>query len=399
MDLVFFNSRDWEYFPRKPHIKALSMYASSILCVDTPITLLSPIIHLNKFIKFLKTGPNIKKIGDNLYLFTPLSFFPYAVSHVFPILKPLDKILMTYSTNWALKKLNMKCTISFIFNPHQDFLLKCLNAKLSCYEAVDQYSAYPEISIKDKKRKIDRELKILKEADLVFVTSNNLYKDKVKYNKNTYFIPNTTDIHHFGKARSNKTLIPKDIAHICHPIIGFIGNINALLNLDLVCHIAESRPHWSIIIIGNITGTRMFKQTIAFKNLEKYRNIHYIGWRDYNDLPAYLKSFDVCILPYKTSEYMKYVYPNKIHQYFSSGKPVVSTCLPELTPFKEFIRFAKNNEEFVDAIEKSLDEDDYNLVLKRVKIADSNSSENRAKRKIEIIENLLNTYGTTSRFK
>jgi glycosyltransferase involved in cell wall biosynthesis len=388
LDIVCFISRDWQEYQRKPHLKALSKYGP-VLCVEPPITLLSPFFHLKKIKKYLKGERGIRKLGNNLYLYTPFSFFPYAISHLIPILKLVDKKLITYCTKRALNNLHMKCEVSFIFKPHQDFLLKSLNARLSCYEAVDQYSTYPNISKMEKMRRIEREMKILREADLVFVTSNNLMIEKIKFNRNTYFIPNTTDIHHFGKALLDETLIPKDLSIIAHPRIGFIGNINELLDLQLIYYIAESRTKWSIIMIGNITGTGRFKYSAEFKKLKGLNNIHYLGWRNHEDLPAYLRGFDVCILPYKTIEYMKYVYPNKIHQYLAAGKPVVTTNLPELFPFKDTIEIADNYNRFVIAIEEALKEDDKKLALQRIEIARSNSSENRAKQKIEIINSML----------
>lgn len=388
LNLVCFISRDWREYQRKPHIKALSEYAN-ILCVEPPITFLTPIFHTNKLIRFLKGENGIRKIGASLYLFTPFSLVPYAVSHIFPIFKLVNKIIIAFCVSKVLKKLKIDRIILFIFKPHQDFLLRCLNPMLACYEVVDQYSAYPGISQKERKRLINRENKILKKANLVFVTAENLKKDKSRFNKNTIFIPNTTDVEHFSKALDAEITIPEEIKSIEIPRIGFIGNINELMDLKLLNCLAKRRSEWSIIMIGKINGKKRFIKSKKFQSIINQPNIHYLGWRNYEELPRYLKAFDVCLLPYKNIEYMQYVHPNKIYQYLAAGKPVVSSNFHEISSFKQVVKIGLNCKDFITAIEESIGENSEDLVFQRLEVAKNNSADKRARQKIDIIRTAI----------
>ena len=50
-------------------------------------------------------------------------------------------------------------------------------------------------------------------------------------------------------------------------------------------------------------------------------------------MPAYVKAFDVGLVPYKIAEYTANVYPTKLNEYLVMGTPVVATDLAEIRRF------------------------------------------------------------------
>ena len=59
-------------------------------------------------------------------------------------------------------------------------------------------------------------------------------------------------------------------------------------------------------------------------------NVHLLGQKPHDELPAYCKGFDVGMIPYRIDERMTFVNPLKLREYLSAGLPVVSTPVPEV---------------------------------------------------------------------
>ena len=204
------------------------------------------------------------------------------------------------------------------------------------------------------------------------VTSKPLYEKKRKFNPNTILIPHGVDFDHFSRAASPDTVVPTDIGRISKPIIGFYGLIQDLIDFDLITYIAEKRPDWSIVMIG--------PTIFDVGDLPSLRNIHFLGPRKREDLPNYVKAFDVCIIPYKLVERKIYASPLKLRQYMASSKPVVSTALPEVMNYTHLVKIANSREEYLSHIAFLLAEDTAEDAKQRMNAARAESWEHIMKR-------------------
>ena len=59
--------------------------------------------------------------------------------------------------------------------------------------------------------------------------------------------------------------------------------------------------------------------------LPRRPNIHYLGSKTYEQLPAYLSGWDVALMPFAMNESTQFISPTKTPEYLAGGKPVVST--------------------------------------------------------------------------
>jgi teichuronic acid biosynthesis glycosyltransferase TuaH len=110
-------------------------------------------------------------------------------------------------------------------------------------------------------------------------------------------------------------------------------------------------------------------------------------------LPDYLSQMDVCLMPFKKIEFVKYMAPLKLLEYLAAGKPVVAVYRGVEYEFSEFIKVADSKEAFVKAIAHALEEDRQNgesLAEARKRIARQNSWGTRVNQMIDIIESHLN---------
>lgn len=201
------------------------------------------------------------------------------------------------------------------------------------------------------------EIRLLQKSDIVFVTADHLYRDKVRYNKNTFLIEHGVDHDHFSQAQNGTLDIPSDLRKIPTPILGFFGLIHEWIDFDLIEYVAQLKPEWSIVLIG--------KSSIDISRFEKYANVYFLGQKPYTTLPAYCGGFNVGLIPFVINELTLNVNPIKLREYLSAGLPVVSTALPEVEKYADIVNIAYSNVEFVELVEKALADDTPELIETR----------------------------------
>ncbi len=184
-----------------------------------------------------------------------------------------------------------------------------------------------------------------------------------------------------------KPPILNDMTSIPHPIIGFVGSLNETIDFNLLTFLARQRPEWSIVLVGPFSpleSERSFMHSRELREAISCKNIYFLGGRYFNQIPNYLKAFDICIIPYKNSEFNRNRSPMKLYEYMASGKPIVSSPSYQSQHFKEAIEVAKSPKSFLEAITRILS-GDHNNTQNILKIAKENSWERRAERVLEVI--------------
>jgi len=197
---------------------------------------------------------------------------------------------------------------------------------------------------------IENERKLLKKADVVFTGGQSLYEAKRDKHAKVFAFPSSIDVAHFNQAREIAEE-PADEKQLPHPRLGFCGVIDERMNIELLRQMAEARPDWHFVMIGPVVK-------IAAEDLPRQANIHYLGGKDYKDLPAYLAGWDVALMPFAMNESTKYISPTKTPEYLAAGLPVVSTPIRDVVrPYGEqgLVEIASTAEEFVAACEKALE--------------------------------------------
>lgn len=267
--------------------------------------------------------------------------------------------------------------ILWLYSPNGLPYVKLLSPTVSCYDCVDEYSAFPGAW---KGVTMRMESKLIQKVDVVFTTAETLYESKKEKNPNTWYVPNVGDFDHFHKAASvEPAQAMKDLPK---PIIGFVGALNYKLDKELLNELFNLHPEWSFVFIGPDRG-------LGIERFAHVTNTHFLGLKAISELPAYMAGFDVCIIPYIVDNYTSGVMPIKFFEYLSTGKPVVSTPIPEIARFKELVDVASSPEEFASAIERRLQNDPEEQRQWRIDLARSNSWDTRIR---ELLEKLEATY-------
>ena len=217
-----------------------------------------------------------------------------------------------------------------------------LAPEVTIFDCMDELSGFlgapPELRALEKR--------LLHKANVVFTGGASLYESKCCQHTNVHCCPSSIDHEHFAKAR-NGLPDAKDQAPIPHPRVGFYGVIDERFDTNLLAELASLRSELHFVIIGPVVK-------IGESALPHAPNIHYLGKRDYHDLPSYLTGWDVAILPFAHNSATKFISPTKTPEYLAAGCPVVSTSIRDVVrPYGDLglISIADSAEDFAKAID------------------------------------------------
>ena len=198
---------------------------------------------------------------------------------------------------------------------------------------------------------IDMEAELLKKADVVYTGGHSIYEAKKASHANIHPFPSSIDHKHFSQGRMNLS-DPADQASIPHPRLGFYGVIDERFNVELLAEMARRKPDYQFVIIGPVVK-------IDPETLPKNANIHYLGKKDYQELPLYLAGWDCAIMPFALNDSTKFISPTKTPEFLAAGKPVVSTSIRDVVnPYgkEKLVYIADDAEAFLECAERAMEE-------------------------------------------
>jgi glycosyltransferase involved in cell wall biosynthesis len=232
---------------------------------------------------------------------------------------------------------------------------------------------------------VDRERYLIAQADVVFTGGYKLWQSKSKYHTNVHFFGCGVDVAHFATARSADVAVPRQLAALVRPVIGFYGVIDGRIDYDLVRTLARELPDAELVMVGPVVK-------VDPAELPHAANIHWLGQRQYSELPAHVKGFDVCLMPFALNEATEYINPTKTLEYMAAGKPIVSTAVSDVVHnFTPVVAIAHSPAEFVAAVREAIDSPSAEMIARGLEQARANSWESIVARMERIIRDAMRT--------
>ena len=327
-----------------------------VLYVNPPLDRITKIRHKNKEriqkrIKVLNGQiSDIERIDNNLWNLYPKSLtesINWIGSHqLYKFFNKRNAKSFASSIKSATQRLGFKNTL--LFNDSSMFLglhlKEFLQPELYVYYVRDNLVKVPYW----KKHGERLEPLVIKEADVV-VNNSEYYVDySSKYNSNSHMVGQGCDVSMFNDIKDTIT-VAKEFKGIKGPVIGYVGSLTKLrLDIKLLEYIAKKRQDWSIVLVG--------PEDDAFKKstLHDLKNVHFLGNKPVDQLPSYIKGFDIAINPQVINEITIGNYPRKIDEYLAMGKPVVATKTKAMQMFKEYVYLGETKEDYIRLINKAL---------------------------------------------
>jgi glycosyltransferase involved in cell wall biosynthesis len=343
-DMLCF-SHDWKADPlSKTHLMRELAQHNRVLWVNSigyraPSASRQDLFRAGK--KLLAAVAPLHQAEKNIYVLNPLIIPAHGREWV----RTFNHRFLRAQVRRAMRKLHFKHPINWIFNPAAALIAGSLDEQLLIYYCVDEYTAFSGVSA-DSLAVMERQL--LCRADLVIVSSQHLYETKRPYNPNTVLVRHGVDWKHFRSALDPNTQIPADLRRLPGPIIGYFGLIaEDWIDIQLIAHVAQRFPQASIAMLGHV------KMDVS--PLKRFPNVHFLGHRPYQTLPAYCRGFDAAIIPFPMNRATLNANPLKAREYLAAGLAVISTAIPEVEVLGG-CRIGHSYQEFSQQLEAALAE-------------------------------------------
>ncbi|MEW5984330.1 MAG: ElyC/SanA/YdcF family protein [Acidobacteriota bacterium] len=315
----------------------------------------------------------------NLFVFSPLVLpLPYS-----RIACRLNRTIMVRACRRWMRATGFGRPIvwSFLPTPLARALIDSLDPEVTVYYCIDDLAS----SSRQARRITRSEVALFREADLVFVTSEKLRQRAAGHRPDVHLFPFGVDLTAFERVRDGAAPVPQELEGLPRPVIGYVGGLHQWVDQELLVATAAAFPHGSVVLVGP-------PQTDVSR-LAACRNVHLLGARSHDELPHYVKAFDVGLVPYVLTEYTANVYPTKLNEYLVMGKPVVSTRLAEVERFNRetgtVVAIAPDTGSFLEAVRLALEPVAPEMKARRTEVARANAWDARVAAMSDLIESAL----------
>jgi len=310
--------------------------------------------------------------GVNIY--TPLKIFPK--EEKFKLLGAVNAIFLIPQLHllrfWVQRKTDTQ-TIIGIKYPPQKYLQKISKYINSDVVVSDLVDFHPDDNSWSKSQSYTESL----QSSLLGIAVAQKLADRFDGDTPVYHIPNGVEASKYKHYIKNNSTNNKTA--------GWVGNVNNTLNFDWIEEAAKLNPEIEFVFIGPVN--RSVEPTI--QRLEQdLDNLNFSGPRHPSEVPEIISTFDVGLIPDEVTELAMHRDTMKIYEYFACAIPVVSSNVPPAQNFKQYIKIAKNKEEFselINELEFNSNRTDNSLV----ELAEKNSWDKRIDQLMTLIEERL----------
>jgi len=324
-----------------------------------------------------QAGISIVKVNDKLYVVSLTSLFPESDS----LFSRISRQLLVQKIRYALDKLQLNDFILWISNPRIIDIASKIPSKIKIFDSIDNLLVHTETKKFYKKIKKAYDW-VEHNVNLICIASEG-QREMFSTSSKLFLLSNGVDKIFLNAVKHG---VPEDIKYIAKPIAGYAGALQDRLDVVLMEGVINLLPDYNFVFLGPVDDF------LYIKPLTKYSNVHILGNKRFKDIPSYIDSFDVCIIPHKVNEFTKSMDPLKVYEYLACGKPIVSTPVSGTEKFRDYIFIANNVSEFAESIKKAATGDNYQAYNKRKDIALEHAWNKKVTRVVTQIETIAKEY-------
>jgi glycosyltransferase involved in cell wall biosynthesis len=352
-DILCFGSEQWEYPGFQQTVMRHLSEHNRILYVNALGLRKAAFKGKNANVYFARVKrlfDGTRRVSDTITVLNPF-FFPVLYNEY---VDRINAVLLHRQFRKLLRDLKFRDYLLWAGTPTMAPFLGLFQPRLLIYNPVDRYAAF---SFVDRAGVEKLERTIAQAANLIITTADAIKVDMAHYNKNCEVVSHGVSFEHFNKATEDLQ-VPEDVKAVKRPVIGFFGALSEWVDLELIGKVALQHPEATVLLVGRASA-----DVSLFHNTP---NVSLLGFREFDTLPAYLRIFDVCIIPFHLTELVDGVDPIKLREYLCAGKPVVTTDFREARKFDDLIYIARGHDEFVHNVGHALMERDPGIVERRI---------------------------------
>jgi glycosyltransferase involved in cell wall biosynthesis len=377
----------------------------SVFALRNKVLYVEPRIAVRSLLKKLRSGAvkprhffgeRVTEARENIFVYRDPIHLPRTTWRgIGPAVDRLrDKLLLK-----AMGRLSLKNPVLWLVRPDSWDVPGKLREKVVMYQMVDDYLSYAGLTERARARIQEEERILASRADILLVTSEYLLEVKRHLGDHLILVRNGVDRKTLEEGLRPEGDCPEELRGARRPIYGYIGGITEKLDMDLLEKVAvdaREKQGGTLVFVGTLSAS----EPRAVSHIEKLRSLPHVlflGQRDVSLIPAYLRAFDVCLVPYRIGSQSKAIDPLKLYEYLAFGKPIVSVDIPSVRRYAHVLKIGRTHEEFVRLLGEAALEKDQNLAEERRAIARENTWEARAEQISAAVEEAQRKKGLASR--
>ena len=254
-----------------------------------------PILYVNsmglKFPSFKEGGHFFRRIrrklgsvrkwlvqdSPNFLVFSPFSVPLYSR----PRLRKLNAWSVRMQFRHALHRSGIRRPLAWVVSPPAFDLVKKLKLSGLVYQRTDDFK---EFDGGNRSAIAEMDEGLIRMADLVIHVNRTLHEESIALGARSLLVSHGVDFDLFSpEGRGGE---PQDMIEVPHPRIGFYGGIdNHTFDLPFYLKVVDLLPDFHFVLVGACSLDKA--------PLQLRKNVHLLGQKPYEEIPAYGRSFDV----------------------------------------------------------------------------------------------------------
>lgn len=175
--------------------------------------------------------------------------------------------------------------------------------------------------------------------------------------RHVYLVPNGIS-ENFLQRYDGKEIRKKLNIELTDIVIGYIGSIEFWLDMKSLIRgialIKQKGVDIKFLLIGNYLQTgypKKVKNWLKMYGVERYTI--WLNFIPHEEVPKYIAAMNIGTIPFDTTNPTAYyAAPNKLWEYLSQGILVLTTPIPEVLMYKDFVTIVKTEMDIANAIYK-----------------------------------------------
>jgi glycosyltransferase involved in cell wall biosynthesis len=272
-------------------------------------------------------------------------------------------------------------------NPHHAVsMVGRLGESAVIYDITDDWTQFDQSS-RETRLIVAQDEELCRRADAVIVCSERLFQKKRPLAPNLHLIPNGVHVDHYDRVLDRNLPKPPETASWRKPVLGYTGTVHpSRVDVDLIVKTARSFPDGCVALVGPD-----FLPPSDAARLDALGNVHRVPPVPYSRIPDYMRAFDVCIVPHRTTAFTESLNPIKLWEYLAAGKPIASTMVPGFRDYPRLVHLGADTDGFIAAIDEALREDASTPALRREE-ARNHSWDKRIDAVLSVIESCVHPH-------
>ncbi len=301
----------------------------------------------------------LRRVSPSLHTFSPV-FLPLQGHRA---IDRLNNLSVQAQLRIVAQILGIRPDLLWLENPRAAEALDWFGGVRSVYHVSDAFAECPYT--RDGASVRAREERLTRESSVLVCVSQTLFEAKrAVRNGAVHYLPHGVEFDRFAQAAATRSSSPW-LRGVRRPIAGYFGTLTAQNDIELLEYCARTAPDISYVFAGTITAG-------DYSRLRARPNVVFTGKLPYEDIPALAAAFDVCLLPWRMSDWIRHCNPLKLMEYLAAGRPVVSVPIPQVQALAgTLVSFASEPREFLAAIRRELASDGPERARQRQALAQS----------------------------